>query len=94
MLGLWALVLFLGLLGVGTINNQLRINRANEILAAQARAGQQSLDRTCRLIPISKKIYVDALERDVITPRDYDVVVSSASQICPPPPKPTDVVEP
>jgi len=85
MIGLWALVLFLALLGVGTINNQLRINQANEILAAQARAGQQSLNRTCRLVPISKKIYVDMLERGKITADDYDLVVSSAAQICPSP---------
>lgn len=88
MIGLWSLVLFLALLGVGTINNQLRINQANERLAAQALAGQRALNRTCRLVPISKKIYVDALERDVITPDDYDLVVSSAAQICPAP-KPT-----
>lgn len=88
MIGLWALVLFLALLGIGTINNQLRINQANERLAAQARAGQQSLNRTCRLVPVSKKIYVDMLERDVITPEDYDLVVSSAAQICPTTSKP------
>lgn len=85
MIGLWALVLFLGLLGVGTINNQLRINQANERLAAQARSGQQALNRTCRLVPVSRKIYVDMLERDKITPEDYDLVVSSAAQICPSP---------
>ena len=79
------ILLFIAQIGVGTINNQLRINKANAALAQQARAGQQSLNRTCRLIPVSKKIYVDMLERGKITPEDYDLVVSSAAQICPSP---------
>ena len=83
MFGLWSLVLFLALLGAGTINNQLRINKANEALAKQARSGQLALNRTCRLVPVSKKIYVDMLERRKITPEDYDLVVSSAVSICP-----------
>jgi hypothetical protein len=54
-LGLWALVVFLGLLGAGTISNQVRINQANGVLARQARAGQMSLNRTCKLLPITMK---------------------------------------
>jgi hypothetical protein len=83
-LGLWVLVLFLGLLGAGTINNQLRINQANALLARQARNGQLSLDRTCRLLPVSKKIYADMVERHVITVEEYDLVLSTANTVCPP----------
>lgn len=73
----------LALLGVGTINNQLRINQANARLASQAANGQRALNRTCRLLPVSKKMYTDALRRQVITAGDYDLVVSTATAVCP-----------
>ena len=81
-IGLWALVLFLGLLGVGTISNQLRINKANAALAEQAAAGERGLNRQCQLLPVGKKIYKDALERRVITVGNYDLVVSTAETAC------------
>jgi hypothetical protein len=82
-LGLWALVVFLGLLGAGTISNQVRINQANGVLARQARAGQMSLNRTCRLLPITMKAYGDLLDRGKITPVDYSLVLSTANTVCP-----------
>jgi hypothetical protein len=82
--GLWALVGFLALLGVGTINNQLRINKANARLADQAENGQKALTRQCSLFPVSKKLYADMLERRVITAEDYDLVVSTATTACRP----------
>lgn len=85
-IGLWALVLFLGLLGLGTINNQLRINKANATLAEQAMNGQRALTRTCRLVPVTRKIYGDMLDRKKITVDDYELVIASAAAICPPRP--------
>jgi hypothetical protein len=83
MIGLWALILFLALLGVGTINNQLRINKANAVLSAQAESGQKALNRQCMLLPVGKKLYGDALDRRVITAADYDLVISTADTACP-----------
>lgn len=82
--GLWLLVVVLGLLGAGTISNQLRINRANAILADQAESGQRALNRQCSLFPVSKKLYADMLERRVISAEDYDLVVSTATTACRP----------
>jgi hypothetical protein len=82
----WApgvLVAVVLLLSLGTIRNQLSINATNERIKNQARAGQLSLNRTCRLLPVSKKVYGDMLERDVITPADYDLVLSTADTVCP-----------
>lgn len=82
-MALWALVLFLGLLGFGTINNQLRINDANAKLAAQAANGQKALNRTCELLPISLKIYTDNLKRGVISAEDFATVTGTAAKACP-----------
>lgn len=82
--GLWLLVVFLGLLGAGTINNQLRINQANARLAEQAENGQRALTRQCSLFPVSRKLYADMLDRRVITAADYDLVVSTATTACRP----------
>jgi hypothetical protein len=82
-LGLWALVVFLGLLGLGTINNQLRINQANATLSAQAQAGQKALTRQCRLVPIGRKLYGAALKRGEITLEDFELVLSTAATACP-----------
>jgi hypothetical protein len=82
----WApgvLVAVVLLLSLGTIRNQLAINMTNERIQSQARAGQQSLNRTCRLLPVSKKVYGDMLERDVISPTDYALVLSTANTVCP-----------
>jgi hypothetical protein len=86
MLGLWALVVLLALLGFGTISNQVRINRANATLAAQAEAGQKGLDRQCKLLPVGKKLYAWGLKNSKesgITPADYDLVISTANTACP-----------
>lgn len=82
-MGLYLLVALLAVLGAGTISNQLKINQANAILARQARAGQMSLNRTCRLLPISEKIYTDMLDRGKITAEDYALVLSTANRVCP-----------
>jgi hypothetical protein len=84
LIGLWALVMFLALLGVGTVNNQLRINKANETLSTQAQAGQRALTRQCKLLPVGRKLYTAALERGEITAADYDLVLSTATTACPP----------
>lgn len=83
--GIWTLVAVLAILSYLTISNQLETNRINAVIAQQAQAGQSNLTRTCRLVPISKKIYMDMLDRRKITADDYDFVVSSAAQICPAP---------
>lgn len=80
--GLWALVVVLAGLGLGTITNQLKINDANARLAAQAMNGQRSLNRTCQLLPVSRKIYTDALKRGVVNADDYDLVLSTATRVC------------
>lgn len=80
--GLWGLVMVLALMGVGTINNQLRINKANAVLAAQAQAGQKALDRQCQLFPVGKKLYRDMLVRGKITADDYELVLSTANTAC------------
>jgi hypothetical protein len=78
-----ALIVLVVLLAVGTIYNQLAINATNGRIKAQAHAGQLSLNRTCRLLPVSKKYALDMLERGKITPADYALVLSSASTVCP-----------
>lgn len=83
LVGLYVLVAVLGVMGIGTISNQLRLNGVNAKFAEQARNGQLGLDRTCRLLPVSKKLYADMLERGKITPADYDLVLSTASAVCP-----------
>lgn len=82
---LWAaLIVFLAVLGVGTINNQLRLNKANATLAAQAMNGQRALTRTCRLVPIGHKLYVwaQADPTSKITVADVALVQSTAAQAC------------
>jgi hypothetical protein len=78
-----ALVAVVLLLSVGTIRNQWAINTANGQITAQARNGQLSLNRTCRLLPITKKAYGDMLKRRVITAGDYSLVLSTANTVCP-----------
>ena len=80
--GMWGLVVFLGLLGVGTISNQLKLNQTNARISEQASAGARGLVRQCQLLPVGKKLYADALERRVISAEDYDLVVSTASTAC------------
>jgi hypothetical protein len=78
-----ALIVLVVLLAAGTIYNQLAINATNGRIQEQARAGQMSLNRTCKLLPISMKVYGDMLARGVITAADYSLVLSSANTVCP-----------
>jgi hypothetical protein len=78
-----ALIVLVVLLAAGTIYNQLAINATNGQIKDQARNGQLSLNRTCRLLPITKKAYGDLLVRRVITPADYALVLSTADTVCP-----------
>lgn len=78
-----ALVIVMALLGAGTVSNQFKINAANDRLRAQAEAGARGLARQCQLLPISKKLYADALDRHVISAGDYGLIVSTAVQYCP-----------
>lgn len=80
----WVLVLAMALLAVGTISNQVRINTANTKLRAQAENGQKSLNRQCRVLPISLKLYADALQRGKITVADYAEVASTGDTTCAP----------
>lgn len=80
----WALVIAMALLAVGTISNQLRINTANSRLRAQALNGQRALNRQCALLPVSKKLFADAVQRDVISAEDFAAIVSTAAAACPP----------
>lgn len=82
LVGLWALVIALALLGVGTINNQLRINQANARLAQQASDGAKALARSCRLAGVSRKIYVDMLQRKVITSDDFALFTDTLQRAC------------
>lgn len=77
------LVVGMALLALGTVNNQLKINAANTQLARQAMNGQRSLNRQCQLLPISKKLYADALARHKISAADFDAIVSTGAQYCP-----------
>lgn len=77
-----AVVVLMALLSVGTISGQVRINSTNARIAAQADAGARGLVRQCRLLPVGKKLYGDALERGKITPADYELVISTADTAC------------
>lgn len=81
-IGPYLLIFAMALLGIGTINNQLRINAANQVLREQAKNGQRALTRQCSLIGVSKKIYADMLERGKITTGDYELVFSTAQRAC------------
>jgi hypothetical protein len=78
-----ALIMLVVLLAAGTIYNQLAINATNGRIKDQARNGQLSLNRTCKLLPVSMKVYGDMLARGVITPADYSLVLSTANTVCP-----------
>lgn len=80
--GPYVLVGVIALLSIGTISNQIRINAANARLERNAMNGQRALIRQCALLPVGKKIYVDALRRRVITGEDYQLVLSSAVRAC------------
>lgn len=77
------LVMGMALLAFGTVSNQLKINAANTALANQARNGQRALNRQCLLLPISKKLYADAVSRGKITPEEFGLIVSTGEQYCP-----------
>lgn len=85
LVGLYILVAVLAGLGLGTVSNVLRLNGVNAKFAAQARNGQAGLNRQCRLVPVSKKIYADELARGKITADDFALVVSTAAAVCPRP---------
>jgi hypothetical protein len=78
----YAMVTVIALVAVLTVSNQVRINHTNRELARQAHAGQLGLNRTCALVPISKKIYADFLHRGVITRQDYLRVFGTAERAC------------
>lgn len=77
------LLVLLVLLSAGTISNQLRLNAQSAKFRAQAANGQRSLNRQCALVPISKKIYADAVNRRVISADDFGRIVSTAAAVCP-----------
>lgn len=80
----WVLaIVVLALLGAGTISNVIRLNATSARVRDQAAAGQAGLDRQCRLFPVSKKIYADALDRGKITAGDFGLIVSTAETVCP-----------
>lgn len=82
LVGLWVLILVLALMGIGTISNQVRINRANAVLSQQASDGAKALARSCKLAGVSKKIYVDNLQRKVITSDDFALFTDTLQQAC------------
>lgn len=79
----WLVVAVMALLAVGTVSNQLKINAANTQLKAQAMNGQRALNRQCALLPISEKLYADAVARRVIVPAELGLIVSTGEQYCP-----------
>lgn len=79
----YALVIAMALLAIGTVSNQLKINAANNTLRRQAENGQRALNRQCALLPVSKKIYADALDRRVISADDLAAILSTAAAVCP-----------
>lgn len=80
---IWAAtILFLAALSVGTISNVIRANAISARVQGQALAGQKGLDRQCKLAPIGRKLYTDALQRGKITADDYALVVSTANVAC------------
>ena len=79
----WLLVVAMALLAAGTISNQLRINEANSRLRAQAANGQAALTRACRLAPNGVLIQRDALERGVISAKQFTAYLSATTHACP-----------
>lgn len=80
---LWTLLLLvLAGLSVGTVRNTLKTNQANAKLAQQAADGAVALRRSCRLAGVSKKIYVDNLQRGVITGDDFALFSDTLQQAC------------
>lgn len=80
---IWAAVIaFLAALSVGTISNVVRQNAISARVQDQAAAGQAGLDRQCRLLPVGRKLYADALQRGKITTDDFELVVSTANVAC------------
>lgn len=77
------LVVVMSILAVGTVSNVLRLNNTNSRLRAQAMNGQHALNRQCALVPITAKVYADAVSRRVITAREFGRIVGSAAAICP-----------
>jgi hypothetical protein len=77
-----ALIVFLALLGAGTISNQIRINQANATLAQNAADGAAALARSCKLAGVSRKIYMDVLRRDVITSEDFALFSDTLQRAC------------
>lgn len=77
-----AVIVILGLLGIGTVSNVLRLNATSEKIRAQAESGQAALDRQCKLLPVGRKLYTDALKRGVISGDDFELVLSSANVAC------------
>lgn len=77
-----AVILVLALLGAGTISNVVRLNATSARVRDQAAAGQAGLDRQCRLLPVGRKLYADALQRGKITTDDFELVVSTANVAC------------
>lgn len=81
----WVVVIVvLGLLGVGTVSNVVRLNATSARVSEQAANGQAALDRQCRLLPVGRKLYAGALKRQEITAADYKLVVSTAAVACGP----------
>lgn len=80
--GLHVTILFMALFGAGTISNQLRLNSTNARIHEQARAGQLGLNRQCSLLPISERLYADAVRRGVITNADYAQIYETAKLAC------------
>lgn len=81
-IGLWGIVAVMALLAVGTVSNVMRINAANTQLQRQAQNGQRALVRSCRLAGVSRKIYVDELDRGKITAEDFALFASTLVQAC------------
>lgn len=51
-------------------------------VAAQAEAGALARDRSCALLPVTRKIYDDAERRRVIDANDVRQVFGTAEQLC------------
>jgi len=81
--GPYVLVGVIALLSAGTISNQLRLNKQGEQFRAQAENGQRALNRACRLAPNGVLIQRDALERGVITAKQFAAYVSATTHACP-----------
>jgi hypothetical protein len=72
-----------GAAGGGTIYNQLAINATNGRIKDQARNGQLSLNRTCRLLPITKKALRRHARAGSHHARGLRLVLSTANTVCP-----------